>query len=83
MEKVVLEYEQCQCNKIEKAVTITSMVFEEFDQTASPCSPAKQAFDCDQKKSCGVLTVLGKSRRINWAGCSHPKLVQNIEVAFG
>lgn len=83
MEKVLLEYEHCRCSKIEKAVTITSIVIEESDQTASPCSIAKQAFDCDQKKSCGVLTVSGKSRRVNWAGCSHPKLVQNIEVAFG
>lgn len=83
MEKVLLEYEQCQCSKIEKAVTITSMVFEESGQTASPCPAAKQAFDCDQKNSCGVLTVLGKSKRVNWAGCSHPKLIQNIEVAFG
>jgi hypothetical protein len=83
MEKVLLEYEQSQCSKLKKAVTITSMVIQELDQTASSCSTARLAFDCDQKNSCGVLTVLGKSRRVNWAGCSHPKLVQNIEVAFG
>jgi len=83
MEKIILEYERCQCNKVEKAVTITSMIFEESDPTASPGSPSRQAFDCDQKKSCGVLTVLGKSRRVNWAGCAHPKLTQNIEVVAG
>lgn len=83
MEKVLLEYEQCQCSKLEKAVTITSMVFEESGQTALPCSTGRQAFDCDRKNSCGVLTVLGKSRRVNWAGCTHPKLAQNLEVPAG
>jgi hypothetical protein len=59
------------------------MVIQELDQTASSCSAARLAFDCDQKKSCGVLTVLGKKRWVNWAGCVHPKLAQNIEIASG
>jgi len=81
MEKVLLEYEQCQCSKLEKAVTIISIAFEESSRTAPSCSTTKQAFDCDQKKSCGVLTVLGKSQRVNWADCAHPKLAQNLETA--
>jgi hypothetical protein len=83
MGKVLLEYEQCQCSKLQKAVTITSMVFEESGQTALLCATARQAFDCDQKNSCGVLTVSGKSRRVNWAGCTHPKLAQKLEAPAG
>ena len=34
MDTIALEYEQCQCRKIKKEVTITSMIIEKSDQTA-------------------------------------------------
>lgn len=83
MGKIFIEYEQCQCNKLEKSVTITSMVFEEANEEVQPCPPEERAFDCDQKKSCGVLTVLGKSGQVNWTGCTHQKLAQRLETAAG
>jgi hypothetical protein len=76
MDKVYLEYEQCRCSKFEKEVTITSMVIEDPNPDATPRVSVKQAFDCDQKISCGVLTMLGKSRRLNWADCTHPNLAE-------
>jgi len=81
LEKVLLEYEQCQCSKMKKKVTITSIVIKESNETAAPCSCAKQAFDCNEKQSCGVLTVLGKKRLINWAGCTQPTLSSESEPA--
>jgi hypothetical protein len=83
MNKVQLEYEQCQCSKIEKEVTITSIIIEDPDPDAMPYLSIKQAFDCDQKKSCGVLTILGKKRQLNWAGCTHPSLVEVLENGDG
>jgi hypothetical protein len=73
LEKVLLEYEQSHCSKVEKKVTITSMVIKESNEAATPCLGDKQAFDCDQKQTCGVLTILGKQKLINWNGCTHPK----------
>ena len=73
MEKVLLEYEQSHCSKVEKKVTITSMVIKESNEATTPCLGAKQAFDCDQKQTCGVLIILGKQKLINWNGCTHPK----------
>lgn len=83
MEKVLIEYEHCQCSRLQKSVTITSMVFEKSNQVEQSCVTPKRAFDCDQKKSCGVLTVSGKSRQVNWAECTHPKLAQKLEVSAG
>lgn len=74
MEKILLEYEHCHCNKIEKRVTITSMAIADSNEMAISCRNFSSAFDCDQKESCGVLTVLGKVRSFQWAECTHPKL---------
>lgn len=76
MDKVLLEYEKCQCTKIEKEVTLTSMVIEESSPAETPCLNAKQAFDCNQKKACGVLFILGNKGRVDWAECTHPKLTE-------
>jgi hypothetical protein len=76
MNKVHLEYEQCRCSKIRKEVTVTSMVIEDPGPDATPYLTVKQAFDCDQKKSCGVLIILGKKRQLNWADCTHPDLTE-------
>jgi hypothetical protein len=51
LEKVLLEYEQSDCSKVEKKVTITSMVIKESNEAVTPCLGAKQAFDCDQKQT--------------------------------
>jgi len=74
LEKVLLEYEQADCSKVEKRVTITSMVIKDSNEAATPCLGSKQAFDCDQKETCGVLTILGKEKLINWTVCTHPKI---------
>jgi len=78
MDRIVLEYEQCQCSKIEKEVTITSMIIEKSDQAAANAAVnriiEKQAFDCNQKISCGVFSIWGKSTRVDWSECTHPKL---------
>lgn len=74
MEKILLEYDQCHCDKINKEVTITSMVIKESNEAAAPGWDDKKAFDCDQKEHCGVLTISGKNRLINWTGCKHPKI---------
>ena len=74
MDKILLEYEHCHCNKIEKRVTITSMALADSNETAIFGGNISLAFDCDQKESCGVLAVLGKARSLHWAECTHPKL---------
>lgn len=74
MEKILLEYEHCHCRKLNKEVTITSMVITESGDKAVPDEGKKQAFDCNQKLNCGVLTILGKERKIDWTECSHPDL---------
>ena len=76
MDKIYLEYEQCQCSKFEKIVTVTSMVIEDPNPDALPHAGVKQAFDCDQKIACGVLIISGKKRQLNWAECTHPKLAE-------
>jgi hypothetical protein len=75
LEKILLEYDQCYCNKVNKKVTITSMVIKEANETAAPGGDDKQAFDCNQKGRCGVLTISGKERLIDWTECAHPKLL--------
>jgi len=47
LEKILLEYDQCHCNKLNKEVTITSMVFNESNGEAVPGENKKQAFDCN------------------------------------
>ena len=74
MDKILLEYEHCHCNKIEKIVTITSMAIADSNEMGIFCGNISSAFDCDQKETCGVLTVLGKVRSLHWAECRHPKL---------
>ena len=74
MDKILLEYEHCHRNKIEKRVTITSMVFADSNETKVFGGNISLAFDCDQKENCGVLTVLAKVRSLHWAECRHPKL---------
>lgn len=83
MKKVFLEYKRFPCSNIGKEVTITSMVIEESDQGETPDLRVKQAFDCSQKEACGVLSVLGKERRVDWAGCTHPNLVEVSEIGGG
>jgi hypothetical protein len=78
LEKILLEYEQCHCSKVNKKVTITSMVIKELDEEAVPDEDKKQAFDCNQKENCGVLTILGKERLFDWSGCKHPKLLAGL-----
>ena len=75
MEKILLEYENFRCSKIAKEVTITFMVIKHSNEAAAPDMDDKQAFDCDQKEHCGVLTISEKNRLINWTGCKHPKLL--------
>jgi hypothetical protein len=74
LDKILLEYEQCHCDKIEKRVTITSMAVADSNETAISCNNISLAFDCDQKETCGALSVLGKVRLLNWTECTHPKL---------
>lgn len=81
MEKVLLEYEQSHCSNIDKKVTITSIVIKESNETVTVCLDVKQAFDCDQKQTCGMLTILGKEKRINWNVCTHPKLSPGLGLA--
>jgi len=50
------------------------MAIADFKETASIGGNISLAFDCDQKETCGVLTVLGKVRSLHWAECRHPKL---------
>ena len=87
MEKILLEYEQCHCSKVNKKVTITSMVIKESNEGATPDGDNKQAFDCNQKENCGVLTILGKERfRLDWVyepeafGRIGASLIENYSV---
>lgn len=57
MNKVQLDYEQFRCSKINKEVTITSIIMETSDPDATQHLSVKQPFDCDQKESCGVLII--------------------------
>ena len=75
MEKVLLEYEQCHWSRINNEVTITSMVITESNEAVASGEGDKKAFDCDHKAHCGVLTILGKERLIDWTECSHPDLL--------
>lgn len=71
MEKILIEYDQCHCNKLNKEVTITSMVFNASNGETVPGDKKKQAFDCNKKEQCGVLTILGKEMLIDWFKCTH------------
>ena len=51
-----------------------SMAFADSNESAFFGENTSLAFDCDQKETCGVLTVLGKARSLHWAQCRHPKL---------
>ena len=75
MDKILIEYDQCHCNKLNKEVTITSMVFNEPNGEAVPGGNNKKAFDCNEKEQCGVLTILGKERLFDWTGCTNSKLL--------
>ena len=75
MEKILLEYEKCHCGKVNKEVTIISMVIKDSSEEAVPDGDPKQAFDCNQKEHCGVLTISGKKIIIDWIECSHPDLM--------
>ena len=81
MDKILLEYEHYNCNKIEKRVTITSMAIADSNETAIFCGNIRLAFDCDQKETCGVLTILGKVSSLHWAKCRNPKLSEVQEPA--
>ena len=70
--KILIEYDQCHCTKLNKEVTITSMVFNESNGEAFSSGNKKQAFDCNQKEQCGVMTILGKEMLIDWFECNHP-----------
>lgn len=50
MDKILLEYKQYHCNKIEKKATITWMAIADSNETAISCGNISFAFDCDQKK---------------------------------
>ena len=76
MDKIFLEYEQCQCSKINKEITITSMIIEKSDQITAKRIIEEQAFDCNQKIFCGVFSIWGKSSRVDWSECTHPKLAE-------
>jgi len=83
MNKVQLDYEQFGCSKINKEVTITSIVMETSDPDATQHLSIKQPFDCDQKESCGVLVILGKKRQLNWEECTHPYLIEVSKIDGG
>ena len=76
MDKIFLEYQQCQCSKINKEITITSMIIEKADHVAAQCMIEEKAFDCNQKMACGVFSTWGKSSRVDWSECTHPKLAE-------
>ena len=75
MENIMLEYEKCHCGKINKIVTITSILIKEPIGAAAACGGKKQAFDCDQKEKCGVLTNSGREMVIDWFECTHPRFL--------
>ena len=75
MGNIHFEYEQCHCSKINKEVTITSMVIKESGDKAVTNEDKKQAFDCNKKEHCGVLTISRKEMLIDWMECSHPRFV--------
>jgi hypothetical protein len=80
MDTIALEYEQCHCSKINKEVTITSIITEKSDHSAANAAAKriieKQEFDCNQKIFCGVFSTFGKSSRVDWSACTHPKLAE-------
>lgn len=75
MEKILLEYEKRHCSKINKEVTITSMVIKESNEEACPGQDNRHAFDCNQKERCGVLTTSGKKMLIDWFECTNPRFL--------
>jgi hypothetical protein len=80
MDTIALEYERCHCSKINKEVTITSMITETSDHPGANASAKgiieKQEFDCNEKSFCGVFSTLGNSSRVDWSACTHPKLAE-------
>lgn len=83
MDIILLEYEKTQCSKIEKEVTITSMVIVVASSTETPCLSEKQAFDCNQKIACGALSILGHKSQVDWTECAYPKLAENFKTTDG
>jgi hypothetical protein len=73
LEKILLEYDQCHCGKLNKKVTITSMVIKDSNWDAASGRDGRRALDCNQKEQCGVLTNSENEIVIDWFECSHPK----------
>jgi len=55
----------------------------DLNESEIPHETEDLAFDCDKKGTCGVLTVLGKTKSVNWSECVHPKLSEAAENKNG
>ena len=73
MDTFLFEYEDCHCSKINREVTITSMVIKDSNEDAVSGRDHKRAVDCNQIEHCGVSTISGEEMIIDWFECTHPK----------
>lgn len=75
MNGIDLDYTDFECRKIRKRVIITSIILlAGHSKPTESAIHAIEAFDCNHKNECGVLTEQGERHIYNWQVCVHPEL---------
>jgi hypothetical protein len=70
MKTIDIRYECFECRKVKRQVIVNTIVlpFGNGD-TMDAAADQNVAFDCNQKKDCGVLTEAGGKINIDWSEC--------------
>jgi hypothetical protein len=75
MNDIDLDYAQFECKKLKQRVIITSIILPAgYSKRTKAIVHVLEAFDCNQKGSCGVLAEQAGQQLCNWRLCIHPEL---------
>lgn len=75
MNDIDLDYTPFECKKLKQRVIITSISLPAgYSKRTKAIVHVLEAFDCNQKGSCGVLAEQGGRQLYNWRICIHPEL---------
>ena len=70
METIDIRYACFECKKVKRQVIVNSIVLPAGDGEAMDVAVDQDvAFDCNQKKDCGVLTEMGGKISVDWSEC--------------
>jgi len=70
MKTIDIRYECFECRKVKRQVIVNSIVLPLGNgETMDAAADQDIAFDCNQKKDCGVLTEAGGKINIDWSEC--------------